>query len=140
MKMPNSAAYDRAFVDWQQTHPYCTREDCHKAGIEAERIAVFGHGYKLDAEGRPYNESIGSRLNQTQQSIDSYVTAQGRRIAGVEKGFKENLARMEAEKVETDKRRAAAEAQRTKSWATEIMPDLPKGPFDRDGNSTKTDF
>jgi hypothetical protein len=64
---------------------------------EQEYRQTFGQDYKVDAEGNVIEQGRGSEAQPTRSSIDAYIKNQTeRRQGGPEKGYEENLARMEA--------------------------------------------
>ena len=75
------------------------------------RNNVFGVGHKLNREGAPQEQGLGSFDNPTLQSVEAYQKNQTeRRQGGPESGFEENLKRMKA-------RLAAVDEQRRKDRA-----------------------
>jgi hypothetical protein len=66
---------------------------------EQEFQQTFGQDYKVDAEGNVIEQGRGSKAQPTRTSIDAYIKNQTERRGslGPEKGFQENLARMEAD-------------------------------------------
>ena len=67
--------------------------------VENEYQQTFGQDYKVDADGNPIETGRGSKAQPTRTSIDAYIKNQTERRGslGPEKGFEENLARMEAD-------------------------------------------
>jgi hypothetical protein len=59
------------------------------AHFENERKAVFGHDYKLDKNGRPIEQGIGSPAQPSANSVAAYE-----KYHRGDPGFTENLARM----------------------------------------------
>lgn len=65
---------------------------------EDQRKATFGENYKEDRNGDPIEQGIGSKAHPSQSSIAAYIKNQTeRRHGGPEKGYEENLARMQNE-------------------------------------------
>jgi|SRR5579863_1349765 len=79
---------------------------------EAKRIAqneVFGVGHKLDKDGNPVEQGLGTRGNMTQQCIDAYIKNQTERSPnGPEPNYEENLAQMRKDLAACNARRLAA--------------------------------
>jgi hypothetical protein len=76
--------------------------------IDAVDANVHGVDAPKDRNGWRIEQGMGSPGNMTQQSIDAYVKNQTeRRIGGPEPGYEENLKRMQAQLVESDKKRSA---------------------------------
>jgi|SRR5665213_3229576 len=71
---------------------------------EAEAKNVFGHDAKK-VKGQYIEQGMGSAKNQTRNSVDSY-----KKYHKDDPDFKEQLARMEAELVESNKLRAKRRA------------------------------
>jgi hypothetical protein len=83
-------------------------KDFLKRHIDAVDANVFGADAPKDRAGWRMEQGIGSPGNMTQQAIDAYVKNQTeRRAGGPEEGYKENLARMQAQLVETQKKKDA---------------------------------
>jgi hypothetical protein len=65
---------------------------------DAKRIAlndVFGVDHKTDKAGNPIEQGVGSKSNQTAQSIEAYIKNQTERSPnGPEPGYEETLAQM----------------------------------------------
>ena len=57
-----------------------------------EETAVFGEGFKRDAQGRPLEQGRGSPAQPTQQSVEAY-----RKYGKNEPNYTEHLAKMEAQ-------------------------------------------
>jgi hypothetical protein len=84
---------------------------------EARQIArndVFGHGHKVDRNGTPIEQGLGSHDNPTQQSIDAYIRSESRPWRDApEPGYEETLKKMRQRLAEVDavraKQRAAEE-------------------------------
>ena len=73
-------------------------KDAFDQHYEQEYQQTFGQDYKVDAEGLPVEQGRGSKAQPTRSSIDAYIKNQTeRRLGGPEKGYEENLARMEAD-------------------------------------------
>lgn len=77
---------------------------------EATEKNVFGIDVKHDRHGNPIEQGIGSAAQPSRNSIEAYKAHQMGNKFGPEKGFEENLARMEAEFAEFEKKRAARNA------------------------------
>ena len=69
-----------------------------------------GIDVKHDRHGNPIEQGIGSAAQPSRNSIEAYKAHQMGNKFGPEKGFEENLARMEAEFAEFEKKRAARNA------------------------------
>jgi hypothetical protein len=65
---------------------------------ENQAMATFGENFKVDKQGNPIEQGIGSKAQPSRSSIDAYIKNQTeRRHGGPEPGFDETVARMEAE-------------------------------------------
>ena len=72
--------------------------DAIEQHIENEYRQTFGQDYKVDADGNPIETGRGSKAQPTRGSIDAYIKNQTeRRAGGVEPGYAETLAGMEAD-------------------------------------------
>lgn len=79
---------------------------------EAKKIAltdVFGEGHKLDKNGMPLEQGLGSPSNMTQQHIDAYIKAQTNTKfrEKPEDGYEDKLKVMRAQLAECNARRRA---------------------------------
>jgi hypothetical protein len=81
---------------------------------EARQIArndVFGHGHKVDRNGTPIEQGLGSHDNPTQQSIDAYIRANAPPYrAAPEVGYEEHLKKMRQRFAEVEAQRAKVRA------------------------------
>jgi len=68
-------------------------------------VDVFGEGFKRGPGGKPVEQGLGSKGNQTAESVSAYEL-RGRNEAG----YVENLARMRRELADCQARKAAAAA------------------------------
>ncbi len=76
------------------------RKELIKEGNKQAYNDVFGVGHRTDIKGHPIEMGIGSPLNQSRQSIESY-----KRYHHTEPDFEDNLKRLEAQLAECEKRR-----------------------------------
>ncbi len=80
---------------------------------ELQRKIVYGHDSKVDDEGNPVEQGIGSAQQPTRNSIEAYKRWHGPKSQDPDADFEENLKRMEAEYaayVAANKARRAARA------------------------------
>ena len=80
--------------------------------LEEVRKNVFGHDHKVDKNGHPIEQGIGSAGNMTQNAIDAY-----KKYAKYEEGYSkekydETVKRMEAELAACLKARSAEDSKR----------------------------
>jgi hypothetical protein len=78
--------------------------DRHK---EAVRRNVFGHDHRVDKNGRPIEQGIGSPGNMTRNAIDAYKKYAKYESDYTKEKYDETVKRMEAELAACEKVRAA---------------------------------
>ena len=84
--------------------------------FDAVDANVFGEDAPKDRHGQRKEQGIGSPINMTQGSIDAYIKNQTERSkTGPEKGFEENVARMQKELAATNERKKAEAAKSAKT-------------------------
>lgn len=71
----------------------------HYAAVQAN---VFGHDHRVDSQGRPIEQGLGSAGNQTKNSVDAY-----RKWGVNDVDYEKNLSRMEKELATSNETRAA---------------------------------
>jgi hypothetical protein len=91
--------------------PPHVRKQIRKEAKQIARQDVFGVDHKTDRNGNPIEQGVGSKGNQTAQSIEAYIKTQTERSAnGPEPGYEETLARMRKDLAESEARRRAEQS------------------------------
>jgi hypothetical protein len=91
--------------------PPHVRKQVKKESRQIARADVFGIDHKLDRNGNPIEQGVGSPGNMTMQAINAYVKEQTERSAnGPEPGYEETLAKMRKQLAECEARRRAEQS------------------------------